>query len=124
MFSLLNHSNFQKIKRNPLRAIAAVSYIFKNTVFAKDNACVVWGYIGHQITHFKNKQKNKKTKFKTEVNVFLSKNVINYGEKRKYVNTKINGQNVKLLLDSGCDISIKNEQMGTKYVALHWKILK
>ena len=50
----------------------------------------------------------KKQKFKT-VNV-LSKSEIENGGKRKYVNTKINGHTVKLLLDTGSDISIVNEQ--------------
>ena len=39
----------------------------------------------------------------------LSKVEVRQGGKRKFVNTKINGHTVKLLLDTGSDISIINE---------------
>ena len=52
----------------------------------------------------------KEAKFYTKVNFVLSKSKIENGEKRKYVNTKINGHTLKLLLDTGSDISFVNEQ--------------
>ena len=41
------------------------------------------------------------------VNMVLSKNEIEEGQRRKYFNVKINGQTVKLLLDSGSDILVR-----------------
>ena len=50
----------------------------------------------------------KEAKIQNKVNV-LSKSEIKNGEKRKYVNTKINGHTLKFLLVTGSDISIVNE---------------
>ena len=83
---------------------------FKNDCLLKDKAYFVLGYIGYKSTHCRNKQKNKKIKFKIKVNIALFENIIKDGKKQKYVNTKINGQTVKLLLDTGSDISIINEE--------------
>ena len=52
---------------------------------------------------------NKRQKFKSKVNVVLSKEEVRQGGERKFVNTKINGYIVKLLLDTGSDISILDE---------------
>ena len=41
---------------------------------------------------------------------FYSKAKLKMVGKREYVNTKINGHTLKLLLDTGGDISILNEQ--------------
>ena len=60
--------------------------------------------------------KKTKTKFKNKVNVVLSENVIKDGKKRKNVNTKINGQSVKLLLDTDSDICLINEQTCKKKI--------
>ena len=54
---------------------------------------------------------NKKKKQKESL-----KNKIEEGQRKKLVNVKINGQTVKLLLDSGCDISVINEQTWKKIV--------
>lgn len=42
------------------------------------------------------------------MNIVLSRQEIEEGQKRKFVQVKINGKNVKLQLDTGSDISIIN----------------
>lgn len=74
----------------------------------KDQRCTKCGLVGHRASHCRTKQ-DKRRKWKPKVNVVLSKEEIKQGGKRKFVHTQINGHSVKLLLDTGSDISIIDE---------------
>ena len=87
----------------------------KKYCFFKDKICFNCGRIGHRSSHCMLKQKKgTKRDFKTNVNVVLTKKCIQNGPRRKYLNVKINGQTVKLLLYSGSDISVISEQTWKK----------
>ena len=62
--------------------------------------------------------------FKIKVNVVLSKSEIEKGEKRKYVNTKIDGHTLKLLLDTGSNVSIIYERTYKKIGCLPLRVPK
>lgn len=80
---------------------------FKSECFFRDKNCYSCGNKGHINTHCKSKRKKIKSK-KDIVNIVLSHQEIEEGQKRKFVQVKINGKNVKLQLDTGSDISIIN----------------
>ena len=86
----------------------AGSHLRKNCPF-KDQPCAKCGLVGHRASQCRTKQNKQRQKFKSKVNVVLSKEEVRQGGKRKFVNTKINGHTVKLLLDTGSDISIIDE---------------
>ena len=74
----------------------------KKDGFFKDKICFCCGHVLHRSSHSQSKQKKEtKRKSQTNVNIVLSKNEIEEGQRRKYLNVKINGQAIKLLLDSG-----------------------
>ena len=86
----------------------AGSHLRKNCPF-RDQPCAICGLVGHRASQRRNKQNKQRQKFKSRVNVVLSKEEMRQGGERKFVNTKINGHIVKLLLDTGSDISIIDE---------------
>ena len=83
----------------------AGSHLRKNCPF-KDQPCTKCGLVGHRAFQCRTKENKQRQKFKSKVNVVLSKEEVRQGDERKFVNTKINGHIVKLLLDTGSDISI------------------
>ena len=86
----------------------AGSHLRKNCPF-KDQPCAKCGLVGHRASQCRTKQNKQRQKFKSKVNVVLSKEEVKQGGKRKFVNTKINGHTVKLLFDTNSDISIIDE---------------
>ena len=95
-----------KFTKNKAKDLSG-GFPLKKNCFFKDKVCFECGYVGHKSSHCRYKQKRKKQKFKTKVNVVLYKREIENGEKRKYVNTKINGH-------PRSDISTVNEQTWKK----------
>ena len=65
------------------------------------------------ICQFK-QEKETKRKSQMNVNFVLSKNKIEAGQRRKSLNIKINGQTVKLLLNSVSDILVIKKQIWKK----------
>ena len=79
--------------------------------FLRNKNCFSCGNKGHISAHRKrNKFKSKKDK----MNIVLSCQEIEEEQKRKFVQAKINGKNVKLQLDTGSDISINNTETWIK----------
>ena len=68
----------------------------------------------HRSSHCRSKQKKKNKRSEANENIVLSKNDIEEGQRWKYLNVNINGHTVKLLLDSGSDILVINEQTWKK----------
>ena len=79
----------------------------KRFCFFKDKRCFSCKRVGHTSSVC---SRNKPQKHNHRINVVLSKKEIEEGQKRKFVTVKINGTDVKLLLDTGSDISIINEK--------------
>ena len=75
--------------------------------YFRSKNCFACGKKGHISSHCKGKEKRWRSN-KSKVNVVLSHREIEEGQKRKFVNAKINGKSVKLQLDTGSDISIIN----------------
>ena len=89
----------------------AVVVMLKVSVFFTTKNCFSCDNKGHISAHCKrNEFKSKKDK----VNIVLSCQAIEEGQKRKFVQAKINGKNVKLRLDTGSDISIINTETWIK----------
>ena len=84
-------------------------------MFFCDKNCFSCGNKGHISAHCKSKRNKLKSK-KNKVNIVLSRQEIEEGQKRKFVRAKINGKNVKLQLDAGSDISIINTVTWIKIV--------
>ena len=82
-------------------------------MFFRDKNCFSYGNKGHISAHCKSKRNRFKSK-KDKVNIVLSRWEIEEGQKRKFVQAKINGKNVKLQLDTGSDISIINTETWIK----------
>ena len=87
----------------------------KKDCFFRDKICFSCGHIDPRSSHCWSKQKKEtKRKSQTNVNIVLSKNKIEEGQRRKYLNGRINGQTMKLLLDSGSDILVIKSKHGKK----------
>ena len=81
--------------------------------FFCDKNCFSCGNKGNISAHCKSKRNEFKSK-KDKVNIVLSRQEIEEEQKRKFVQVKINGKNVKLQLDTGSDISIVNTETWIK----------
>lgn len=82
----------------------------KNDCFFRDKCCFRCNRIGHKSSHCRMKQPEKgMSKGKYKVRMVLTKKEIEEGQKRKFVQVKINGEKVQFQLDTGSDISIINE---------------
>ena len=75
--------------------------------FFRNKFCFRCGFRGHKSTRC---TKSEKSNVRKKVKVVFSKREIEEGQKRKFVQVKINGEMVRLQLDTGSDISIINEE--------------